>query len=151
MNDRSNALVSLAVGADDAAAIDSEHHRQILDRHIVDQLIVGALQEGGIDRHHRLVAADRQPGGEGDRVLLGDRHVEILLRVVTRELHHAGAFAHRRRDRHQRAVFGGGFTQPVAEDFRIGRQTAGAFGSVPLAGSNFGTAWKLIGSFSAGA
>ena len=126
MNDRSNA-VGLAVGADNAAAIDGEHHRQVLDRHVMDQLIVGALQEGGIDRHHRLVAADRQPGGEGDRVLLGDRHVEILLRVVAGELHHAGAFAHCRRDCHQRAVFGGGFTQPVAEDFRIGRQAAGAF------------------------
>ncbi len=54
MNDRSNARWVLAVGADDAAAIDGEHHRQVLDRHVMDQLIVGALQECGIDRHHRL-------------------------------------------------------------------------------------------------
>ena len=39
-------------------------------------LIVGALQEGGVDGAERLVAFRRHAGGKGHRVLLGDAHVE---------------------------------------------------------------------------
>ena len=37
--------VGRAIGAYQAGAVDGEHHRQVLDRHIVDQLVVAALQE----------------------------------------------------------------------------------------------------------
>lgn len=67
----------LAVCADDPGAVDSKQHRQLLDSHIMDHLIVGSLQEGGVDRHHRLVVANRQPGGEGDRMLLGNGDVKV--------------------------------------------------------------------------
>ncbi len=40
------AEVRRAVGADDARAIDREDDRQVLQRDVVDQLVVGALQEG---------------------------------------------------------------------------------------------------------
>jgi len=36
----------------------------------VDQLVVGALQEGRIDRHHRFAAFAGEAGGEGEGVLL---------------------------------------------------------------------------------
>ncbi|MOA07465.1 hypothetical protein D3C78_1271600 [compost metagenome] len=109
--------MSLAVSADNTAAIDGKHHRQLLNGDVVDQLIVSALQEGGINCYHRLITANGQTGGEGHRVLFGNRHVKILLRIVARELHHARAFTHGRGDGHQRAVLGGGFTQPVAKNF----------------------------------
>ena len=69
-----------AVAADEAGAVEREHHRQVLQRDVVDQLVVAALQEGRVDRHHRLQALAGQAGGEGDRVLLGDRDVEVALR-----------------------------------------------------------------------
>ena len=65
-----------AVGADEAGAVDGEAHRQALDRHVVDDLVVAALQEGRIDRAERLVAFGGEAGGEGHRVLLGDADVE---------------------------------------------------------------------------
>jgi hypothetical protein len=37
--------VRRAVGADQAGAVEREDDRQVLDRDIVDQLVVGALQE----------------------------------------------------------------------------------------------------------
>lgn len=42
---------------------------------VVDDLVVGALQEGRIDGHHRQVAVRGQAGGEGHGVLLADAHV----------------------------------------------------------------------------
>lgn len=80
--------MGLPIGADDTRTVDSEQHRQLLDGDIVNHLIVGALQEGGVDRHHRLIAADRRAGGKGHRVLLGNGHVEILVGVFFRELDH---------------------------------------------------------------
>ena len=53
-----------------------EADRQILDRDVVDDLIVGALQEGRIDRAERPHALRGEAGGEGHRMLLGDADVE---------------------------------------------------------------------------
>ena len=68
--------VRRAVGADEAGAIEREAHRQALDRDVVHDLVVGALQERRIDRRERLEAFGREAGGEGDGVLLGDADVE---------------------------------------------------------------------------
>ena len=68
--------VGRPVGADEARPVDGEAHRQALDRHVVHDLVVGALQEGRIDRRERLVAFGRQPRRERHRVLLGDADVE---------------------------------------------------------------------------
>ncbi len=73
-------VVRRAVGADQAAAVEREHDRQVLQRDVVNQLVVAALQEGRIDRDHRLHAVACQAGGEGHRVLLGDADVEIAIR-----------------------------------------------------------------------
>jgi hypothetical protein len=68
-----------AVGADQPGAVHREAHRQILDRDVVHDLVVGALQEGRIDRAERLHALGREAGGEGHRMLLGDADVEGAL------------------------------------------------------------------------
>ena len=65
-----------AVGADQPGAVDGEADRQVLDGDGVDDLVVGALQEGRIDGAERPVALRREPAGEGDRMLLGDADVE---------------------------------------------------------------------------
>ena len=69
-----------AVGADQAGAVDGEAHRQALDRDVVHDLVVAALQEGRVDRAERLVAFGGEAGGEGHRMLLGDADVEGAVR-----------------------------------------------------------------------
>ena len=87
-----------AVGADQAGAIDGEAHRQALDRHVMDDLVVAALQEGRIDRAERLVAFGRKTGGEGHRVLLGDADIEGAVGEGLVEDVDPGARRHRRGD-----------------------------------------------------
>ena len=43
-----------AVGADEAGAVDGEAHGKLLQHHVVDDLVVGPLQEGGIDGAERV-------------------------------------------------------------------------------------------------
>ena len=87
-----------AVGADQAGAVDREAHRQALDRHVVDDLVIAALQEGRIDRAERLVAFGRKTGRERHRMLLGDADVEGAVGEGLVEDVDAGARRHRRGD-----------------------------------------------------
>ena len=112
-------MVGGAVGADQAAAIQGEQDRQVLDRHVVYQLVVGALQKGRIDRDHRMHAFGGHAGGQGHGVLFGDADVEVPVRVALCEFDHSGAFAHRWRDRGEPFVAFGGLAQPVAENLGI--------------------------------
>ena len=41
--------------------VDGEQHRQVLQRHVVDQLVIGPLQEARIDGDHGFLV------GDGDR------------------------------------------------------------------------------------
>ena len=79
IGDVERAGMGRAVGADEAGAVEREAHRQALDRDVVHDLIVGALQEGRVDRGERLVAFGRKAGREGHGVLLGDADVEGAL------------------------------------------------------------------------
>lgn len=66
----------LPIRANDTGAIDGEHDRQFLDSDVMDNLIVGALQESRVNRHDGLIAANRRACGEGDGMLLGDGDVK---------------------------------------------------------------------------
>jgi hypothetical protein len=70
-------VVGGAVLAGDPRPVHAEDHGEVLQRHVVDDVVVGALQEGGVDGHHRLHAPGGEPRGEGDPVTLGDPHVEV--------------------------------------------------------------------------
>jgi hypothetical protein len=52
------------VGADQPGAVDREAHRQFLDGDVVHDLVVGALQEGRVDRDERLHALGREPAAK---------------------------------------------------------------------------------------
>ena len=91
--------VRLAVLADEARAVHAEDDRQRLDRDVVDDVVVRALEERRVDRDDRPHAARRQPGGEGHRVSFGDADVEEPLRMRLRERVGARAARHRRGDR----------------------------------------------------
>jgi len=79
------AVVRGTVGADQAAAIEREHDRQVLQRDVVDQLVIAALQEGRVDRDHRALPFHREARGERDGVLLGDADVEVAVGEFLRE------------------------------------------------------------------
>ena len=103
------------IRAHDPRAVQRKHHGQVLQGHVVDELVIAALQEGGVDGHHRLEALAGQAACEGHGVLLGDTHIVAALREALLKLHHARALEHGRRDAHQARVGRGHVAQPVAK------------------------------------
>ncbi|KGX49628.1 hypothetical protein Y025_5571 [Burkholderia pseudomallei TSV32] len=133
------ARVRRAVRADEARAVDREHDGQVLQRDVVNQLIISALQERRIDRHDRLEPFRREAARERHRVLLGDADVVVALREAFLELDHARAFAHRGRDADHARIEFRRVAQPFAEHLRVGllrgrRRRFDAFRRVELAG-----------------
>jgi len=99
LGDIEGAGMGRPIGADQARPVDGEAHRQTLDRDIVHDLVIGALQEGRVDRGERLEAFAGQPGREGHAVLFGDGDVEGTLGKALGELVDAGARRHGRGNR----------------------------------------------------
>ncbi len=80
------AVVRGAVVGRKPGAIHAEDHGQILQRDVMDDGIVGTLQERRVNRHDRTKTLRRQAGGKQHRMLLGDADVEKLLRACLREM-----------------------------------------------------------------
>ena len=78
------AVVGRPVGADQPGAVEAEDDRQVLQGHLLEDLVVGALQERAVDVHDRPAAGLGDAGGEGDRVALADPDVEELVRDRSR-------------------------------------------------------------------
>ena len=76
IGDVESARVRRAVRADQPGAIEGEADRQVLNRHVMHELVVAALQEGRIDGAERPVAFRRQASGKRHRMLLGNADVE---------------------------------------------------------------------------
>ena len=85
--------------------INEDRHGQVLRGDIMDDLVVGSLQERGIHGHDRPGALSRQPRGEGERMLLGNPDVVKSLGKLLGKSRQSGPFAHRRRDGHDPAAF----------------------------------------------
>ena len=65
IGDVESAVMGRAIGTDQTGAIDREAHRQLLDRDIMDHLVIAALEEGRIDRRKGFETLGREAGGEG--------------------------------------------------------------------------------------
>src|SRR6185369_11503055 len=98
--DVEQSVMSLAIAAGDAAAIETKLHVQILDADVVYYLVETALQEGRIDRAHRLQSFTRKTGRERDTVLLGNTDVERSIGKSFERSANAGAVRHRSGERH---------------------------------------------------
>ncbi len=85
-------------------------------------LVVGALQEGRIDRAEGLVAFGRHSGREGDGMLFGDADVERALRELFPEDVHARAGGHRGRDGHDLVVLARFLDEALAEHLGVARR-----------------------------
>ena len=73
------AVVGRPVVADQTGAVHREHHVETLEADVVDDLVVGPLEEGRVDRRDRLAPLERQAGSEQHRLLLGDPDVEVAI------------------------------------------------------------------------
>lgn len=82
----------------------------------MDHLVIGPLQEAGVDGNHRFLVGDGKAGGEGDRMLFGDGHIEVAIRILLAELDQPRALAHGGGDADQLLVFRRHVAQPLAED-----------------------------------
>ena len=75
-------VVGLAVSPNQAGPIHRKHHMKLQDRNIVDQHIIGPLEEGGIDRNHRDHSLLGKPGGHCHGVALRYAGVTEALRML---------------------------------------------------------------------
>ena len=74
--------------------IHSENHMKIQHGHILKNLVVGSLEKGGINRHHRDHALLGKAACHGDRVLLRNAHIKQPLRETAHEAQQTGTAGH---------------------------------------------------------
>ena len=106
-----------AVGAHQTASVDCEDDGQVLERHVMNDLVDRTLQESRVDRHDGLDALAGKACSIGDRMLLGDGDVAIALGIAARELDESRALAHGGRDAVEALVGGGRVAEPAPEDW----------------------------------
>ena len=83
--DVEEAVVGGAVVAAEAAAVHAEADREVLQRDVMNDHVVGALHEGGVDREERLQPLGGEAAGEERGVFLGDADVEVAVRHLLLE------------------------------------------------------------------
>ena len=108
-------------------------------------LIIGALEEGGVDRREGTHAFRREARGEGHRVLLGNANVEGAGGVRLGELVHAGARRHRGGDRADPIIGVRQLRQRLAEHVLISRRAWRALGFFAGDDVELGHAMILVG------
>ena len=122
-------MVGGAVFCHQPASINTEGHRQVLRRHVMDHLVIGPLQERRIHGDHRSHALCRKTAGKGDRMLFRDAHVIQPIREFLFKDGEAGPFAHGGRDRDDPRVPLGQFDERIDRDRGVGgaRRLLGRF------------------------
>ena len=115
-------VVGGPVVAHEAGPIHREDDVQALEADVVDDLVVGALKEGRVDRRHRLATLERQPGGEQHGLLLGDPDVEVAVGELALEDVQARARVHRRRDPEHPLVAPALAHERLSEHLGVGRR-----------------------------
>ena len=112
-------MVSGAVVADDAGAVETDDDGKVLEGYIVDDLVVGALHEGGVDVAERLHALGSETCGEGDSVLFGNANVEGTGGHLFHHDVEGAAGGHGGRDADDAGIVAGEFYDSVTEDILV--------------------------------
>ena len=107
---------------DKPGAVDGEPHRQALDRHVMHDLIVAALEESGIKRAKGFHPARCQRGGKGHTVLFCNTHVETPAGKTFGKEVEPRAIRHRRRHRADLVIGGGQLDEVLSKYLGIGRR-----------------------------
>src|SRR5204862_3802691 len=110
--------MGLAVLSDKAGPVNREANGQLLDRDVMYDLVVAALQESRVDRGERLHAFGGEARGKGHRMLLGDADIEGALREFVAKQIKARARWHRRGDRDDALILLGFLDQRLGKDGR---------------------------------
>ena len=84
--------------------VDTQYHMQVLQRHIMNDVIVRPLQERRIDIAVRQHPRFRQTGAKSHGMSFGNSHIEHSVRQLFLHDTHATAARHRRRDTHNLLV-----------------------------------------------
>ena len=111
--------MGLAVLTHQTGAVHREDHGQRLDGAVVDDVVVRALKEGGVDGAHRTQPARCETGGEGDGVPLRDADIEEPVGMCRGKQTDTGAARHRRGDRDDACILARELRQSLAEGRRI--------------------------------
>ena len=133
------------IGTHEAGPIEGEANRKALDRHVVHDLVVGALQESRINRTERLVALGCEAGGKGDPMLLGDAHVEGAIGKMLGKKVQARARGHGGGNGDDLVVVLGLLDQGFGEDLRIARSIGNGLGLSPRHHVEFDDTVILVG------
>lgn len=110
-----DALMGLAVCRDKAGAVDGKDHILLQQVDVVDDLVIGALQEGGVDAHHRQHSLTGKTGRKGDSMLLRHAHIKKALRVTMGKELQSGTVLHGSGDRAELRVLCSLLHQQFAE------------------------------------
>ena len=135
IGDVERSRVRAAIGADQTGAVDGEAHGQVLDRHVMHDLIIGALQEGRINRAEGTHALRCEACRKGDAMLFGNADVKAAVGMRLREFIDARARGHGGCDRAYGWIRIGKLGQGFAEHILIGRWAA-TWALVLLAGDD---------------
>ena len=123
------ALMSRAVGSDNASAVENERDRKILDADVVNQLVVGTLKKGAVNGHNGFEAFTGHSARKGHGMLLGNPHIDVLL--GNRFLQHveAGAGGHGCGDPDDATVLFAELDQRLTENLAVAGWLGGLAGS----------------------
>ena len=126
-------VVRRAVLGREPGSVHAEGHRQALQADVVDDHVVGPLQEGRVDGADRPQAARGEAGGEERGVLLGDPDVVVLAGQLALELGEAGAGGHRGGDADDAGVGARLAHEKPAQNVLPGARGAGRAGGEAVA------------------
>ena len=98
-------MVARPIRSGDTCPVEHEGHACLVQGHIHQHLVKRAVDEGGVNRHHRVEATVGETGRAGHSMLFGDSHVENPLGVCLCHLIQAGGSKHCRGDTNHLGVF----------------------------------------------
>ena len=100
--------------------IHTEHDRQVLKTHVVDNLVVCPLQEGRVDCAEGFKPFGCHSRRKKHRVLFRDTNVEISVQMFRLEPIKARTIRHRTRDRHDSGIVVCHFGKVISKDLAVG-------------------------------
>ena len=107
--------------------VQAEGHRQILQAHIMQQLVIGTLGKGGIESHHWMLAISGQSCRQSHSMFLGYAHIQEPAGIFILEGAETCAGRHSCCDGYQFRPFLCQFQQSFAEYRCIRRCSPGFF------------------------
>ena len=76
-----------AIRAHNPRPVNGKGHVQVLHADVMNQLVIGPLQEGRIDGYYGLETVAGGTGGKGQRVLFGNPDIKVSIGMLFRKLH----------------------------------------------------------------